>query len=814
MIKRVIASFLTITMLLGVAASLISCSAGSKSVLTVGQWLMIVNEAFGMQSYTNSEPYFKNVQKEDPYFEAVQIAAEWDVIDKNKEIDTEANLKWKDALLSLVNVGNFASIETSEEEKIDLAISTFDSTIRKYWMKRNIDAQKAVELLSVAQNKWATKEYDHVIEETKYKEGVVDLSSNPEASNYMIRENVVVMPKTEGVELKEGDVYVLPGNENDPEVQTNKVKSITSDDEYIYITNSDEELTLEDIAEDIHIEETYVPTAENAIIYDGDGNIISVGNNISQMRKGTSEKYQITTLGAKSDGLKTEHVDFSNKHTFKAGDWEVSLSYKLNGSLDFGVEVTTDNMLSEEYQKAHPSQELKATFAAQINKFKVTNDIDYKFFKLKSASLRVDYEQQFSGSLSFSGKPVNKFHAPKYQNYSNFSTNWANTVLRDANCADAKGAKTIKICSVDLYTVGIARVCLDINFVISAEGSASLSLTIRGAKGIEYKNGNIRLINTTDKDFDLDIKAKIEATIGIGPALYAVGLKKPIIGLQVNGGLGAAFNAKFNLVDTDGHLIETTDANQFSMEFIDLLSGTEIESDAETIRQVAESQGCTYTVETNKPVKLHFDRCAEGSLYFILRASITDTSYIASLLEGKITMSWDICNAKNAKLLNVHCDNGDFRFGYISNPAECTLKYVPFDKAEDTDKADTNDSEYSGEPIIKGDSIILEQMYTSIEPGKNAYIQLSQIPKGYEASDIVCSSSNADVATVNNDGVITAKKEGSAIITVATKDKKYTACMAVTVTYPYTETKLAFITEENNKYCCFSRDEKPYCSGV
>lgn len=76
------------------------------------------------------------------------------------------------------------------------------------------------------------------------------------------------------------------------------------------------------------------------------------------------------------------------------------------------------------------------------------------------------------------------------------------------------------------------------------------------SKGIEYKNNNIRFINTSDKDIDISAKAKIEATLGIGPALYTVGLKKPIIGVQGKFGAGASASIVLHLVDSENHLIE------------------------------------------------------------------------------------------------------------------------------------------------------------------------------------------------------------------------------------------------------------------
>lgn len=798
MFKKAISILLTIVMLLSSFATLSACSP-QQTTMTVGEWLGMVNNAFGMESYTSDEPYFKNVNQNDPYFGAVQIAAEWDVIDVNSDFDPNETLTWKVALITLVNVGSFTDIDASEDEKIDFAIANFDDTIRTYWMKREIAAEKAVSLLSIAQKMWANKEYDHIIEKVEYKDGVVDLTSGENAiTDYEVNDNIVRIPNDGELNLKAGDVYVLPQTDSNPFAQANKVASITSDEDYIYIENSDEELSLEDIAEDISIEETFVPTAENAVIYDGNGQVISVGSNVAAQNN-TYSDFSVTPLTASSTDSYQATPLYSVqpvKHTFNVGDWKVSLEYKLDGALDFGVEIETPNLLKKDYQKAHPSQELTLSAAAKLNNLKVTNEVDYKLFKLKSATLKVDYEQEVSGKLKFSGKPVNKLYAPDYQNGSNFAANWANSVWKDSDGENCKGAKTIKIASVDIYTVGIARVCLDINFTISAEGSISVTVTMRGAKGVEYKNGNMRLINTCDIDVDVDVKAKVEATVGVGPALYIAGLKKPIIGLQVSGGFGVAFKVKLNVADSENHLIESADADQFSLEFSDDIMNTQIESPAEEIKKVAESQGCIYSVETSDKVKLHFDVCTDISVYGIVRVSITDTSYIADLLGGKIKTSWDIFGEKNGKLFTIHNDNGVFDFGIPGHPAECKLKYVPFDGGVADDTSEENDD---NDTILKGDSIILSQLYADVKCGNDFYIQVVQIPEGYKLSDLVCSSSNEDVATVNNDGVVSAVDVGSAVITVSTKDNKYSASIAITVTDDYSGT-FNPLSSENDTY--------------
>ncbi len=785
--RRIISILIVVATLLTTILGLGGCSSKAEPYITVGQWLQMIDESFGMTDYTTDTPFFENVQSTNQYFDAVQIAAEWEVIDVSEPLDINAKLTWKQALLTLINVGNFMDTEASEESKIEFAINSFDSSIRKYWLNRIIAPEKALILLGTAQNQWANKAFDNVIEDVKYKDGVLDLSTSlTENEVYTDNDGTTIIPKDKAQNLKQGDIYVLPPANGSVAVEVYRVESVQTEGDYTYITNASEDIELEDIAEEIFVEETFVPSAEKAVIYDGNGQIISIGSEVTQLSFNNGQNGQNLYTFLPSTNRTPNVVTLydaqapKQKHTFTLGDWKIKMEYKINGALDFKFEVETPNMLSATYQNEHPSQELTAAFAAELSNFTVTNEVDYKWFKLRSASLRVDYEQKYSGTLKFSGKPVDKLYAPEYRNTGGFLTNWGHSVWKDADGANAKGAKTIKIGSVDLYTVGVARVCLDINFTISAEGSISVSLTQRGAKGIEYKDGKMRLINTCNKDVDVDVKGKVEATVGVGPALYVVGLKKPIIGLEVKAGMGIALNVKFNLADSDGHLLEEAKNSEFSLEFADLMKNSEIYSDAEQIKEIAEAQGCTYDILTSEKIKLHCDVCVDGCVYFILKVQLTDTSYIAGLLGNKITTSWEAFGEKNGKLFNVHVDNGQFQIGYPGKKVECTLKYVPFDNA-DMEADDNQDDVQDNESIINGDAIIINELFTSLNVGKNYYIQLKEIPSGYKASELICSSSDESIASVNNDGVVTAKKAGSVVITISTKDKKYSAYLAVTV---------------------------------
>lgn len=788
MFKRFISILLIIVTLLTTVMSLGGCSTQNNASLSIGQWLMMVDEAFGMQSYTSDEPYFSNVKSDNPYFAAVQIAAEWDVIDKSQSINTDDKLTWEKALVTLVNVGNFTKKDLTEDEKIEYAISNFDNSIRKYWMNRIIPAEKATVLLGKAQEKWANLIYTERVEETKYAEGIKDYSQEEtKITDYKVTdEGNVVIPLSTGVNINEGDVYVLSSNGDVLGTNAYKAQKIINDGTNLYIENSTEELDLYDIAEEIYVEETYIPTMENTVIRDGNGNIISIGSNVVP-QSNTASDYKIQTLEYTENEAKVQPLKSSVSHTFEIDGWEVGLKYNLDGAFDLEASIETPNILDVEDTS---NKELKVEASVAVKDLTVTNKIDYSWFELKEATLRVDYETEASFGLKYKDAPYDKVVAPKYSNGNGkFLTNLKNSVLKDRK-AKGNGAKTIKIGSVDIYSVGVARVCLDINLKISADGSVSATLTEHGSKGLEYKNNKLRAIKVSDKDIDAEVKAKITGTIGVGPALYTIGLKKPILGVQVSAGLGASFSYTMHLADSENHLIEETDASDVLPEADGILETLDLKADADAIKALAESQGCVYETETSGDVKLHLDRCVDISVFFILKLELTDTSYAADLLGGKIKVSWEIFGEKNAKILNIHCENGDWisafsniAFFSKANIDQCTLEYKPFDKKDDesSKEEEKNEEKKENDSILKGDSIILSEIRANLEIGDKYYIIVQQLPKGYKLSDLTCTSNKKSVVEINKDGVAVAKGEGSAIITVSTKDGKYSAFCAITV---------------------------------
>lgn len=783
--------FIAWLLLLATLLALFSgCSDGENSTITMGQWLSMIAQEFGMDSYSREEPYFSNIKSDHDYFTVVQACADWGVVDTTQALDVDDAVTWKDALVTLVNAGAFVDEDATEDEKVTYAIEHFDSSIREYWLSRTIQGTAATTLLATAQNLWADKTYENDVAEVEYADDVVDLSQGENAvTDYTVDEDgVIAIPVSENVSVEAGQIYCLPGNGEIAESTAFRAEEVTTDGAYIYITNAEEDVELEDFVENLDVETTVNPSMDEIIVYDGNGNVISNGAEIvSQYMQGTGTA-AITTLGHNGgDATVTTLAGGKVTHTFEIDGVKVSFEYVLNGKFDFKASFTSENLLSEKYQKAHPGQALNFIGSAEISDLSVTADAKVEWFKLKSASLRMDYTTKTEVGISYSGKSE-KLLAPEDQNVtaktwkSTFVKNWTNSVWKDKNADDVKGAKTIKIASVTLKNSGVYRVCLDINFVITAKGSVSIVITENGSKGIEYKNGSVRTIKTSKKDVDVSVKGSLEGYLSAGPTLYVTGLKKPVAGVSIKVGLGANVAVNFHVADAQGHLIQEVSLADAQGEAAEMFIDAELQIPTEVILETAESLGVTYDVDAGASVTGHLDVCFDGTIYFILRIGVNDYCYISDMV--KSSLDWEIFGSKNAKLIHIHADNGEWQFGWIGkDTVACKLEYTAFDAEETDETVESTDASATGDDEIPVfGNIALDAVWLSVNAGGTATLQVTGIPSGYTGADLQWTSEKTEIATVDNNGVITGVSEGSTVITVSTKDGKFHAYCAVMVT--------------------------------
>ena len=168
--KKFISILLSVVISLGVMSS---CGHSlNEDALTMGDWLIMVTDSFGIKNVSNKTSYIENVKNTDYAFDAFQKAVEWGIIEPDKNISSGTLVTWNEALISLVNAGEFVKPNTDDKNKIKFAIDNFDNSIRDYWGNRYIELKDAVPLLDKAQKLWANKKFTKKVEKVEFSKKV------------------------------------------------------------------------------------------------------------------------------------------------------------------------------------------------------------------------------------------------------------------------------------------------------------------------------------------------------------------------------------------------------------------------------------------------------------------------------------------------------------------------------------------------------------------------------------------------------------------------------------------------------------------
>lgn len=318
---------------------------------------------------------------------------------------------------------------------------------------------------------------------------------------------------------------------------------------------------------------------------------------------------------------------------------------------------------------------------------------------------------------------------------------------------------------------------------ISFYNLPEITKTEQAVKGVEaiigLGNVQLRFIKESHVTKSADIEAKIEAmlVIGIGLSLF----NQSILQVDASAGIGVQLKVTLNIADSDNHLIETCDVGQISPDMVKSENNNmRITADGKDIEKLAKQQGGEYDSEINQTVNLRMDTCIELNCYFILKLGISDKSLVGKAAKHfGLSVELEFFNEDNGKFLTIHVDDFNFKEAF-KHPfdTKCNKEYVPFDKAKQTTAPE---EATEGDTIIDGNSIVLSAMKINIDEGQSYPLKITELPEGYNASDIVFAVDDTDIATVDANGSVAGIKNGNTRLTAETKDGRYKTDCAITV---------------------------------
>ena len=195
-----------------------------------------------------------------------------------------------------------------------------------------------------------------------------------------------------------------------------------------------------------------------------------------------------------------------------------------------------------------------------------------------------------------------------------------------------------------------------------------------------------------------------------------------------------------SIAEKDGYLTITTDREDAAFEAAEITNGFSLTNG-----------GYYVTVE------------GSGTLTFSTDSSTKYWNYVDNKLS----------NASSSATRYLTFSDGEFKGYYTSsNPSPSDI-FLFVEKEE-------------GDPVAVTD-VALDKEEISVEAGKTEQLKATVSPSNASNKAVSWTSSDETVATVDQNGLVTAVKEGTATITVTTEDGGKTAVCEVTVTAPAAE---------------------------
>lgn len=733
--RRFVSAFLLLIMVMNLLP-LSGCGVieGAETV-SRGEWITMLSETFGMDSYVDNTPQYSDITEETDLFSFVQSAAEWGVLsiftedhlDADKKVTCE-EIASTAAIAAGCDVleehfdpdGNFDS-DFSVEYAIQHGIIEDNVRLSKRATRNECEAA-----LDAAQNAYLNAP----IAESTYvvpDEALVDLT-DLDSNSLTVDENNITIPNnysggvmrgdsgelkatidtgTKTVEVGVGEVFVTEPTPEKPAGVAYKITSIEEVDGAIVFAT--EEPTLYDLFEELDVHETVSVDSNDIIWLVGEGSIggaqgVSKKENNTyhiELLGGPSQERRIVPLGGKNynfggssyhfelgDGSFETTWSNQNSSVIGAGEGAQALANSnfvysdtpsigdFNGTTDsWSKNLEINNSFSGGY---------KITGDISINALTVTTEVEYKRTKwlqipygVESACIQVSSD--ISSSLKLAGNLSEK--------------------LRIATVPIPIAATGLSV-SIDLYLYA------------NAYGELTVTASLGSAAKVEYAGEKLK--HTASSEANAEVNANIEINFGaeLAATLEALGIVEIVdVGAKVGG-------------------VVTASA---------FVSGSCKASEEDGVAKLTYQESLGIQADLYVPTVNIY---AGGS----------------NTLIGKLNLSgsWDIMT-KDKGAMHYQLVNYEWVFWEETVLAD--------ENGNITDSESTNAGEEDGVGASDEERLDLKSYVVTIN-GESKRLELD-LDDGETTPDVVWTSDDPSVATVDNTGLVTPVGTGYTLITVS-----------------------------------------------
>ena len=506
-------------------AVLSACGKKETDTLTKGEWIALLNEKAGILPVSEEKPYYINISENSRWFDDVQAAVEWQVLDPAVAFNPSEYLNREWTAYTLMNLADRHSDKSDSSirdisktifpNEVSAAVSSGLMSLDKRGMfrpKTEIGREEALGYLDQIVSYINNREIPNVTD-ISWAEGVT--FCDPEILSMDTENMTAVCANTD--EVTEGDYFTVLDDEG---VSLYRVTSVGADS--IAFETAEDPFALTD---GFHISSSEAVDFTQIEIYDGNGNLIY---------DGTQESGNVVSdhlsLMADRPNIRKYEIDGNEVEVrISSGSLVCSISRKLSDSTELKGQVSLTGM--------NVDYDAESVFSVLRNSyFKLTYDTE-EYLGVSS-----EYDRTFSKQFEHVKK--DGFVAALNNAYSKHSDK-IDTVIN---------LLKLKIPVGDGFTTSLQA---DVNLNLKASGKAELTLSQHHELGFDIRNSQKRGINETTKKNSASIKAAASLTADLTASLKF--LMMSVCDLTVTAGASAEMNTLIHIYDDDGKMNTVSD---------------------------------------------------------------------------------------------------------------------------------------------------------------------------------------------------------------------------------------------------------------
>ena len=509
LLKLVLAMILTVSMT--------GCHNKETNSLNKGEWISRIILKAGIQGHQEDQPYFMNINAQSEYFNDIQAAVEWHILDPSYPFDPNETLSNEWTAFTLVNLardlpkGNSSSIrDISKTVFADQVSSAVASGLMKtdtrnmFHPKDPIDEETAMKCLDQVIEHINNRHFDEDIFEIEWEEGVSVYQSEPPVIDPETGEADVGID----CEAQAGDILV---SRNGADYQAYKVVSRDGSKATL------EPCDLSEEARSVNVQGSVKINFNECEIYDGNGNLI-------QPRPSGNHQ---------------------NDHIHLMADVKNTYTYEIAG---FDVKVkTSDASFSMDASKKMKYGEINASVA--LNDFKADYSFNSLFRDIKSTYYKLDFDTSQSLGVKADIKEE-RFGDFSRIDKKNFLSSLRSFMQKKDDAVETE----LKLAEI-LVPLGGMPFCdlrVEVKLQMKTNGKAEIVLSQKDHVGYEFVDDNFRFIKDTNHSQDISLKADTSLCANIKASLDTFGFC--LMDTAVKAGAKASIKTKVHLFDDDGKM--------------------------------------------------------------------------------------------------------------------------------------------------------------------------------------------------------------------------------------------------------------------